>query len=172
MHPPKIILTLGVVAGLAYASHAQSIGPAVLDVAGGSNTTAGITHEYAIGQVVAGNTYSSASLIVTPGVLQPITESTGVSQHVISGLDLRVYPAPVETVLFLQPAFKGGGRLSYSLYDMAGRMLLQQESVLVTGAEQQSIDVRALPAAQYSLQVTWQQAGQSTSTSYKIQKLR
>src|SRR3954465_12260692 len=50
---------------------AQSLGPSELNAAGNSATAGGNTYEYAIGSVVGLPAYSSASIVVTPGVLQP-----------------------------------------------------------------------------------------------------
>ena len=171
MHPPKLLLMLGLGACAATPLHAQSIGPSAIDVAGGSTTAGSIIHEYAIGQVVAGNTFTAADLIVTPGVLQPAFSTAGITPAPGMLADMQVYPSPVETMLYLQPAFSGKGTLQYSLYDAGGRQVLQQEAILISGQERQSLQVAAFPAGQYVLQVTWLQLGKTDVATYKVQKL-
>lgn len=154
------------------ALHAQSVGPSVLDATGGSATISGNTYEYAVGDVTNGATLTSPTLIVTQGVLQP-TKTTGINNngaHPITGLD--VYPSPVATTLYLQPHFSGSGRLSYSLYDAGGKLVLTKEAILATGTERQEASVEPLAVGQYTLQVQWLEGSNTLQSAYKIQKLR
>ena len=110
-------------------------------------------------------------MIVIPGVLQPVA-ATGVGQHTISSTDMQVFPSPVVTTLFLQPAFSGGGSLQYSLYDAAGKLVLSHKTILKTDAERQSIEMEHIAAGQYILQVAWVRAGTTYTAGYKVQKLQ
>jgi len=155
------------------AAGAQSIGPSTLNTAGGSQTIAGNTYEYAIGDVVAGNTYDGPGLVVTPGVLQPMVEDpSGINQPLIDAGALNVFPNPVEQVLFMQPDFKKGGILEYVLADVQGRVMLQGRAALGQGNERQQINMNHLAAASYNLNVVWKQAGKTYVRSYKIQKIK
>ena len=167
----KIALLSGLVLCAYLPIHAQSIGPASIDVAGGSASVGATMHEYAIGQVMASSTYFSSSAIVTPGVLQPAITATGISSHPIAAADLQVYPSPVKTVLFMQLAFRGTGVLQYGLYDVAGKLVTSREIVLQNGSERQALEVTAFAAGQYFLNINWIQAGTTYNASYKIQKL-
>lgn len=170
MSIPKILL-----AAAAYAAsvsvHAQSIGPSAIDATGASATAGGNNYEYAIGQVVAGNTFTSASLVVTPGVLQPAA-STGINGHELLAGSMHVFPSPVETTLYLQPAFGSGGLLQYNLYDAAGKRVMNGALRLLSGTERQTIELSQIAAGQYTLDVSWQQADQVYRAGYKIQKLK
>jgi hypothetical protein len=153
-------------------TYAQSTGPATPDVAGGSRKLGGITHEFAIGQVMAGNTYNAGEVVITPGVLQPAVPARYTGNQISSG-ELQIFPDPVESTLFLLPAFKQGGTLQYALYDAAGSLVMNREAVLKTGTERQYLPVSYIAVGQYFLRVSWI-AGQSTprTSGYKIQKLR
>ncbi len=155
-----------------FAATAQS-GPSVLDAAGGSKTiSSGDTYEYAIGQTITGAGYTSSSLVITPGVLQPTDKSTGVKSSGIAADELKVFPSPADHTLYLQPGFAGGGTLQYKLLDVAGNTVMQGEALLRNGTERQSLEVSPLAAGQYMLQVLWNKGGQQYAAGYKIQKLK
>lgn len=168
----KIFSLLGLALCCAAGAHAQSIGPSIIDAAGGSATAGGNTYEYAIGQTFAGSTFVSATLVVTPGVLQPLDNVTGIHTPGFAAGDMHVYPNPVTTILYLQPAFSGKGVLVCQLYDAAGKLVLRREQALATGSELQTVDIAALAAGQYVLNVTWQQGGLTRTAGYKVQKLK
>jgi len=150
---------------------AQSTGSAALDAAGGSRTIAGITHEYAIGQIIDGDTYFTGLLVVAPGVLQPAATSR-VPEKTIGAFELQVFPNPVENTLFLLPAFRRAGTLQYGLYDAAGKLIFGREAILVDGTERQDLQISHIAAGQYILRVSWKAGRSELRTSgYKIQKM-
>lgn len=151
---------------------AQSVGPSALDAAGASVAVGGNIYEYAIGQVMAGNTFSAPTLVVTPGVIQPNMTSAGIKGQGITASQLHVYPSPAESTLHLQPAFNGNGTLQYSLYDAAGKPVISREAVLQSGIERQSLDITRIAAGQYMLQVIWTQSGSTYTSGYKVQKVQ
>ena len=153
-------------------AHAQSVGPSALNATGGSGTIAGNTYEYSIGTINLSQTFSSASLVVTDGVLQPILTPTNVAQPHISAAQLSVFPNPVSSTLFLQPAFAKGGQLKYMLTDAAGKTITGESHALVTGDERQEINMKHLAAGQYHLTVEWQSGSASFTNAYKIQKIQ
>lgn len=167
----KTITSAALVLAACCAARAQSIGPSTLNAGGGSGNIAGATYEYAIGEVVDGATLSSATLVVTQGVLQPtLPTSVAHGPRAITGLD--VFPSPVETILYLQPKMGKRGRLEYSLYDAGGKLVLHNSAVLATGNERQEADVQALAVGQYTLQVSWLEGPNNYTGTYKIQKLK
>jgi hypothetical protein len=167
----QILLTTGLLACGA-AAHAQSIGPSTIDAAGSSVTVGGNTFEYAIGQVMDGSTLNAgSSVVITPDVIQPAS-TTGVNDNTIGTNELQVFPSPVETTLFLKPAFNGGGSLQYKLFDAAGKLVLSKEARLQLGNEQQELDVAKLAVGQYTLQVVWNKSNTAYTAGYKIQKLK
>lgn len=168
----KLLLTLSCIAMSCMHASAQSVGPSALNAAGGSGTIGASTYEFSIGELTMPQTYSSATLVVTDGVLQPNIFSSGVSNPGIAAKELSVYPNPVQHVLFLQPAFSHGGKLRYVLTDAAGKTIYTQERSLSQGNERQEINMSAIAAGQYTLSVEWQQGGQKYNSAYKIQKLQ
>jgi hypothetical protein len=157
-------------AAVSLPAHAQSIGPSTLNAAGGSGIISGNTHEYAIATEVLGPT---SSLLVTPGPLQPLQGPDGIK--VATGLTghLSIFPNPAQTLLHLQPAFPTGGALSYSLADAAGKVVLRQSAQLVTGTEQQTLNLGSVAVGTYLLTVQFGEAGAEPQTAtYKVQKIQ
>ena len=149
---------------------AQSVGPSSLNASGGSAVVSGNTFEYAIGDLLT-TTYTSSSLVVTQGVLQPMPAPTGISTPGIAASDLSVFPNPASGYLFLQPGFSKGGVLEYLLLDATGKTVLQRSVTLTQGNERQEIVMTPFAAGQYMLQVQWRQQGQTYMNAYKVQKL-
>lgn len=165
-----MLLLLAAGAAAAGSARAQSIGPSTLNAAGGSGSIAGNSFEWSVGEMTMITTFSSASLVVTQGLLQPLTGSTGVPNSPFLTSHLAVFPNPADAVLYLQPKFQGPATLGYALFDMAGRIVLSREVVLKTGNEQQSLVLGHLAAGQYMLSVTLEEKGQTHRAGYKIQK--
>lgn len=166
----RALLLLGAVAGTLAAS-AQSIGPSTLNSAGGSTVISGNTYEWSLGEMTVVSTYSGVNLVVTQGLLQPANLSNSIHEHQLSAGALQVFPNPAEDVLYLQPAFKQGDKLSFALLDMTGKTILREEKTLVTGTELQTIRLTALAAGNYMLQVVLVSAGENYNAGYKVQKL-
>lgn len=164
-------LLLGAIAG-SFAASAQSIGPSTLNSAGGSATLGGNTYEWSLGEMTVVSTYSGGSLVVTQGLLQPANLSNGIHEHSIAAGALQVYPNPAEDVLYLQPAFRQGDKLSFALLDMTGKTILREEKLLVTGTELQTIRLTGLAAGNYMLQVVLVTTSGNQVAGYKVQKLR
>lgn len=152
---------------------AQSIGPSTYNTTGGSNSAGPNTIEYAIGGVVAGNTYIASNLVVTQGVLQPkIAAPSNVETPTIAAADLFLFPNPAAQTLYLQPRFKKGGLLEYMLMDASGRMLRWKSVKLEQGNERQEISMGDFASGQYNLRVQWTQQGKTSSNVFKVQKIK
>src|SRR5688572_21995377 len=92
----------------------QSIGPSTINAAGGSAAISGNTHEFSIGELLI-ETATGANIVVTQGVLQPSPKPLGIDDTDFFADHLNNFPNPAEEVVFLQPSFASGGKLSYHL---------------------------------------------------------
>jgi hypothetical protein len=155
----------------ASAMYAQSTGPSAMNSAGGWMAVSGDTYEWSIGEMAVISTYSSSGLIVTQGLLQPVTKTVGVQQTFLTS-QMQVFPNPAENLLFLQPTFAAEGTLACVLHDVAGKIILRDEWNLKTGKEQQQLDLHAIAAGTYILRVSFAQGNQVYTAPYKIQKLQ
>jgi hypothetical protein len=149
----------------------QSIGPSTINASGGTAIISGNTHEFSIGELLV-ETKAGANIIVTQGLLQPIPQPNGIEDRDFFADHLDIFPNPAEEVVFLQPSFSSGGKLSYHLYDALGRSIEQAAFTLLTGKEKQTIRLKHLAASTYMLNVSFLQQGKTYTTAYKIQKLQ
>src|SRR6188508_3310008 len=146
-HVFKCILLAGLSILASPSAKAQASGPDVTDAIGGSTTIGGITHEYAIGQMIDAETWFTGALVNAPGVLQPV-KYVREGDGQIGASELQIFPDPVVTTLYLQPAFGRGGKLTYGLYDAAGALVMGREAELVDGAERQQLSVEHIAGGQ------------------------
>lgn len=154
----------------AVAAHAQSIGPSTLNAAGGGGNISGNSFDYSIGEMTVVSTYTSPSLVVTQGVLQP---PDGPSAVVIEDLPgLNVYPNPASTVVNISYQATVSSKLTYTLLDMSGKTITRNTQDVDPGNFATQVSVSQLPAATYMLQVILQDGNNTRTSSYKIQKLQ
>jgi len=151
---------------------AQSIGPATFNVTGGSVVIGSNEYDWSIGEMTMVSTFSSSSVVITQGVLQPYELTTGiVNTSVINGL--LVFPNPASSVLNIRYTSSSSGTLTCRLFDMAGRMILTNTTDVIPGITASQLNVSDLAVAQYLLEVTVGHSEGTTETNaYKIQKLQ
>ena len=150
----------------------QSIWPSTLNAAGGSATVLGVQLEWSVGEMALVNTFSTPSIIVTQGVLQPENGVTAVPEQTLAS-QLQIFPNPGSSVVNIRYTSAKEGKLSYSLLDMTGKLISSQKTEVKQGLNNQVIDISSLAAATYMLEVSMEATGNGTeTTSYKIQKLQ
>lgn len=141
-----------------------------LNATGGSQTLSSGTYDYSVGEMMVISTQSNAVITVTQGLLQIEDPSLGVSQSVFSNHNLKVYPNPVDNILYIKPDLQGAGELTVKLFDLHGRRILQKNFSLQTGLEKQQLNLSTLQQATYMLTVQFDRGKQSYRQSYKIIK--
>jgi hypothetical protein len=151
---------------------AQSIGPATLNAAGGGTVIAGNSYDFSIGEMTVVSTNQAGSIVVTQGVLQPYDHPMAVHDVPLAN-NLKVYPNPATNVVNIQYNAQAAGKVSYSLLDMTGKVITAKSAAAAQGTMTEQVNVSALPAATYMLQVTVDIPGtQKQTIPYKIQKLQ
>ncbi|MEM7375455.1 MAG: T9SS type A sorting domain-containing protein [Bacteroidota bacterium] len=141
----KLILLISLLFGL-MSTQAQNIqiSPEVINTAGWHYEGQTIMLTHSIGETVI-ETLSTDSLILTQGFLQ-----SGKSFDTLTSIDpflelsLTIYPNPTSQELFVKGALTGEEKLS--IYDMRGRVVLQQQLRLG-----EAISVRHFPSGMYQL---------------------
>lgn len=166
----KLILWCVVALAVAPMARGQSITPSVINNSGGSGTIGGNTFEWNVGEIMV-NTFTTPSLIVTEGVLQPNLLATGIAATpTIQGIS--VFPNPANSVVNIQLEARSEGSLVYRLMDVAGRTITEQSTEVRPGTVSRQVDIRQLACANYMLQVWYRVAGaQEQVSTFKIQKL-
>lgn len=151
-------------------ARAQSIGPSTLDAAGGSANLSGNTYEWSVGDMAVISTYTSGSLVVTQGTLQPFDIPTGVNVITLDK-QLKVYPNPAINTVLLDYNLESRGELSYVLQDINGKTILQQSLKVKPGESKEAINMAALASATYMLNVNYKpEEGIPQTISFKIIK--
>lgn len=148
----------------------QSITPSVINNSGGSGNIGSNTFEWSVGEIMV-NTFTTPSVIVTEGVLQPNLSTSSIAvSPTIQGIS--VFPNPANSIVNIQLEAKSEGTLIYRLMDVAGRTINEQVSEIKAGTVTRQLDIKHLACANYMLQVFYKVPGaQEQSSTFKIQKL-
>jgi hypothetical protein len=153
----------------------QGIWPSTLNATGGSIYIAGNEYEWSVGEMALVNTFTTSSIIVTQGVLQTKFGPGYTEVPTTTNLDdyLQVYPNPANGIINVTYNSNKAGVLSLRIMDMAGKIVSQQKADVKQGQSIHKVDVAALAAATYMLEVYMAPTnGKEESISYKIQKLQ
>jgi hypothetical protein len=109
------------------ASAQATVTPQTVNVSGGYNDdpTSYYRYEWSIGESTVIQTYTSPTLIVTAGVLQPGTATPGLINNSTQWgtEEIKVFPNPVITELEVDILSKQVGKVNMMLYDALGRLL-------------------------------------------------
>ena len=153
---------------------AQSIGPGTLNATGGAAVISGNEYEWSIGEMTMVSTFSSASIVVTQGVLQ-ISDSayTGVPIKPTPSRHLQVFPNPASTVVNLQLTSPTQGTLSYTITDMTGKVLGKHSLDIQPGTTTEQVDIKEFACATYLLNVSVSSDNSTPERfAYRIQKIK
>ncbi len=151
--------------------NAQSIGPSIINAAGGSANVGSAIHEFSIGEMAVVHTASTSNIVITHGVLQPVMKTTSIKDADFFKQFLSLYPNPTQNIVYFQPSFRRGGVLSYQLFDIVGRNVMHGSFDLKYGNEKQQLVLGHLVSGSYMLNIRFEQGTNTFNTAYKIQKL-
>ena len=127
---------------------AQTVTPTVVASAGGTNTAAGITISWTVGEIAV-TTLRADDLYVTQGFHQPPLGTTSVPNGSSAILLLETAPNPVVDLLNVTlPESNGSG--SFVLVDLLGRTVLERNPT--AGESALGLDISGLPAGTYVAQ--------------------
>jgi hypothetical protein len=152
---------------------AQSIAPSTLNAAGGSQVVLGTTVEWSIGEMVAVNTATTNTVIVTQGLLQPseIKRPDGVVNTTFLQDKISVYPNPSSDVLTIGTKNLTDGTLEYILTDIQGKVIIKNDFNVNQQKSNQEINISSLAASNYLLKIGYLKKNNLVSqTLFKIQK--
>ena len=165
-----LLLTILTVVSAAFG---QKNSPVTINAVGGQSVVNNNTYEWSIGELVLVNTFSSPSLVVTQGVLQPFQKDNSVDPAGnYLAANLKLYPVPTDATLYLQPNFSAGSKLNYVVQDVTGKQLLKKEVQLGTGIERQTINMSAFASATYIVTVQLTEQGKTYLQSFKVEKIK
>ncbi len=167
----KMIFSIPVIAAFAITANAQSIGPATLNATGGTAVIGANEFDWSVGEMVMVNTFSTSSVVVTQGVLQPAASSTTRVDETDWPARLSVYPNPASSVVNIHCASVQPSSFTYKLMDMTGKTLLTGKSTAKNGKPEEQLNIATLACATYMLAITVNTEHETKTITYKIEKL-
>lgn len=149
-------------------------GQSILNTSGSSKVVNQMVHEWSIGELLSVYTYSTSSIIVTEGILQPVNLVTSIDE---SSLDqsqslITVYPNPTMDFVNIQVEDGVSGKVVYTVRDLSGRIVRQQEAEAQNGQNSIAVDFTQVVKGQYTLQIQFNKDGAAINKTYNIQKIR
>lgn len=152
---------------------AQILSPTIINATGGSAAVNGVTYEYSFGEMTMVNTFSTAALIVTQGVLQSKTDTVaiGIAENEVTAPNIVVFPNPSEQFISFESEYKAAGKLKYVLMDAAGKIIMHKELTINAGITKETINISNLPPGMYFLKTTATQNKKIVIQTSKIQKI-
>lgn len=157
---------------------AQSITPYTLNMGGGVATSGYYLFEWSLGEGASINAFNNNStLIVTSGILQPFT-GVAPGNNVITAAwakdEIAVFPVPTHSILEIDLKLAVSGKLTLQIFNAGGSLLLTKIIDYYQTNSIQKLDLSALPAGMYFMNVTLTKSTDNMvirKSAFKIQKL-
>ncbi|MGG9962866.1 T9SS type A sorting domain-containing protein [Ferruginibacter sp. SUN106] len=126
---------------------------------------------YTIGEMPMVQSWQSNGLLITQGIIQPLTFIADTVYECFSHTEVKVYPNPNPGIFSLQLSILKPGSAKIILFDATGRQIQQDEFDYITFTTRQ-YNIMKLAAGIYYLQLFFTEAGNSKAKKciYTIQK--
>jgi len=125
--------------------HAQQTLPS----SGGNATGSNGSSSYTIGQI-AYHSYSSTAASVNEGVQQPYEISSLATDDASMEIkEIRLYPNPVQDLLYVDFGEKLTGKSTYQLFDVQGKLVKQGNLNLIKN----ELDMSSIPQSIYIMKI-------------------
>ena len=136
----------------------------VVSAGGGFIVKDNVSVSYTIGEPVAG-TVAKGDLIVVHGFQQGyLAVTTDINQLAVKDVDVKVYPNPVNTVMYVELSNIEAAGCVVKCFDMAGQLIKESE---FGDDSRLSFDMSGLPQGAYFVRVV---AGDGAVVNKKIMK--
>lgn len=158
-------------------SASEMIAQSGFNVASGQASLSSQIHRYSIGEMSLVHTSRTKQLVLTQGYLQPhrlMVEPAAEPGDIYSDVleNIKVYPNPTQNLLFIECFANESSTVTYQLFDAAGHLILNKNSMQEKGIDRFSVDLRSFASGTYFLLITKDQSGKKRSTyNYRIQKI-
>ncbi len=167
----KLFLSAFLLFLAAFYCSAQVKNNGIINTTGGQMVISGNTYEFSIGEATLTNTAVSSGLVVTQGLLQPMSGTSGTKHFALSDYELQVYPNPAREMIYVRPNLQGNDEMLMTLYDINGQRIYQSKVVLSSGDELQSIWCSDLPSGIYVLEIRGKHQQRNFTNAFKISKI-
>ena len=131
----------------------------------------GIVISYTIGEMVLVNTELSNGLMITQGIMQPLTFSANVDFECFNNTEVIIYPNPTTGTFLIRLSLLKKGNVQTILYDATGKRL-QTNAFAYDGFVTKQYDIQKLLNGVYYLQLYFTEVGVNIPKKcvYTIQK--
>lgn len=163
----KLLIILSILLSLSQIVFAQS----TVNASGGTQTIAGDTYSYSIGEMSMISTNSNGSITVTHGVLQPMTQTPdAVNDFKEANISLNAYPNPTSQLVHIDLETPFGASTNLVLLSMHGKKVYQQQQNVIKGKNQLEINVEQYASGTYLLQIHVNNKNKNYNQSLQIVK--
>ena len=158
--------------------HSQSVTPTILNAGGGTydNSSSYYRYEWSFGEATSIQTFSSSTLVVTTGVLQPGTNipTANNSSDIFGSEEVKVFPNPVATELEIDISTVQKGKISLLLIDESGKTMGKKELDYTGIGSIQKWDMSAFASGNYFLKILLEPTPGSVAKkgAFKIVKIK
>lgn len=166
----QIVLVTLLLASLNDVCSAQSLGPAILNAAGGSAAVSGNTHEWSVGEMVLVNTVTTTGLVVTQGILQPMLQVTGIHDNELALEGMSIYPNPASNQLNIKFNIARDLDVVLKLTDISGREQYLKKIKSHNGSALITMDFKPYASGVYLLQVATTDKTKTYTNTFKVVK--
>jgi hypothetical protein len=139
-------------------SQAPTVELKTINVCGGynDNPSSYYRFEWSIGDAASIQTFTTSSLIVTTGVLEPSTQTPAGANtaSVWASDEIKILPNPVATELEIDILSKQRGKINLVMYDGNGKAVEQRQFTYNGLGRIEKIVMARFAAAQYFLKIT------------------
>ncbi|MCB9034228.1 MAG: T9SS type A sorting domain-containing protein [Chitinophagales bacterium] len=146
------------------------LGQQVINSAGGSAVIGSTQYEYNVGETII-ETGTSATLIITQGLLQPSQLTTSIKDNLLTINDFLVFPNPSEFEINLKNNFSKA-TIIYSLVDEKGAEVLSHQPIIIDKGSVEKINVQQLAAGNYFLKLDVNIGQDKYVGTYKVLKIK
>jgi hypothetical protein len=152
----KQLYALFLVSLFAHFSLAQSITPQTINISGGAINTGYYQLEWSVGEMAAIETLQQPGIIITNGVLQPMTDKP-FGQNTASNWsndEIKIFPVPTKGQFEVDILSKQQGQLLVQLVDGLGQIINSQELAYYGFGKIIRYDISRNAATNYYLRIT------------------
>ncbi len=143
-----IKLLLFIAAYTAQIFFTKCIAQDVITSSSGYYETTTISLSWTIGELAV-ETYANDNIILTQGFNQGNLIITGITEDLLPGFNITVYPNPVKDIINIRTIADNPVRMTAELYNLSGRRLTSE---LIHNGNSQ-IDIEKLPESEYILRI-------------------
>lgn len=134
----------------------------------GSGVVGGQLIDWSLGEMAAVETVGNSTLIVTQGYLQPVDETVStINPESLSG-SVQLFPNPTHDFLVLKASLSEATSLRYLLFDMSGKLLLDQNNTNLLQEHEERIDLANFAAGTYLIRIEAKGLGADTFKVLKV----